>query len=184
MEGCQLWGILLNCSSHPLGKSGESHSRSARDVPARGLGLGLRVGQSSVGNSVSAPSSHGLPRIRFLQTSGFGVLVLPTQKYPSRGKERCKRHLAQSGEGCSSHSYARHRRVMLAQLLGLAPPAGAKAETRATGAGKEITLGQLLLALNLSPFSPWSYQGWLYTVSKMLQHLDSFHSFVDLVKLA
>lgn len=163
-----------------LREEGESHSWNVGDVLAGARGGAELTEQLRL----CTKFSQELPRIRFLQTSGSGVLVLPTQKYPSRGKERGRRRLAQPGKGCSSHSYARHRRVPLTQLLGLALQQVQRQKQGPQVQGRRSPLGQLLLALNLSPFSPWSYQGWIYTVSKILQHLDSFHSFVDLVKLA
>lgn len=69
-------------------------------------------------------------RVSFLQSSDFGFLVIPIQKYPSRGEGRDGKHLSRQGEGVCSPA-------MLAQLSGLAPPVGGEAETWGTDTGKE-----------------------------------------------
>lgn len=127
--------------SHPLGQSGEVHSLNAGDVFAQRVGLGAGA-ELSGQLSLCTKFSREPPRIRFLQASSLGVLVLPTPKYPLKGKGRGGRHLASWGRAgeaapATAVSYARPSRATLARLPGLAPPAGSKAETRASAAGEE-----------------------------------------------
>lgn len=110
-----------------------------------------------IGSEPVSPKSPA--RISSLQISDFGVLVLPAQKSPSRGKGRGGQNLNHEGEAFSRPGWARHSS---APTFPDGLPAGAKIRRERS---------HLLASLSLS--HGLSHREWLCTVLKLPGLLDS-----------